>query len=83
MRTVFISLKNVAIVIGIITTLVTLTFAIKTIAEDWNGKIGDTKTITLDPSQCTGTGTAGPCYKILTCAPAAPKCACDSEGDWH
>ena len=86
MRTGFISIKNVAIAIGIIAALITLTFTIRVIAGEWNGKIGDTKTITLDPSQCTGGGgggAAGPCYKILTCAPASPKCVCDSEGDWH
>ena len=75
----------IAVIVGVAAVIVATTFATKVFAVDWHGKIGDTRTIQLDPSECKGSGgsSSTECYKILTCAPAAPKCECDSESDWH
>ncbi|MFZ2656916.1 MAG: hypothetical protein WAX69_18425 [Victivallales bacterium] len=83
MKAYLFSARSIVALLITLVFIVALTFTIKVIAEDWNGKIGDTKTINLDPSECTGTGPAGPCYKILTCSPDASKCECTEEGDWH
>ncbi len=78
----FMSLRNTVVALGVVALLLAV-FTVKLIAG-WDGQIGDTQTITLDPSQCAGgSGGAGPCYKTLTCAPAADKCSCTEEGDWH
>ena len=80
-----ISLRSTVIALGVVAMLAALMFTVKLLATDWNGQIGDTQTITLDPSQCAGGsgGSSGPCYKTVTCAPSADKCECTEEGDWH
>ncbi len=75
MRTGFISLKNAAIAIGIIATLITLTFTIKTIAADWGGQINSAQTEQLDPALCVGGG-GGDCLGTPPCDPAVYPCVC-------